>query len=300
MARGGEPNDRTQTGPIRTHLKVLFQSHWGITGWRHHQGIWTSRRLRKGHGPLRQGTYQPLSPKQMVKALLAAKALNRLEVRTALAFIAGPVLFAIGAGLALAGAGNPKLAIALFAIGSVLFTAGGWWQLQQALLSSRQLPAETPRWRWCGLRCAATQSLGTVLFNINTFYAWGWPHPQELSWLLLSVLPNLLGSSLFLISAGDGLLEVGHGRLLVFEPHHLGWWIAMVNALGCLWFMQSAIAALPNALPQLTSINSLMALQTTLLGSLAFAIVGILSLAECSEDEAVVPPTAHLHSRGGV
>ena len=74
----------------------------------------------------------------------------------------------------------------------------------------------------------------------------------------------------------------------------------MVNALGCLWFMQSAIAALPNALPQLTSINSLMALQTTLLGSLAFAIVGILSLAECSEDEAVVPPTAHLHSRGGV
>ena len=62
------------------------------------------------------------------------------------------------------------------------------------------------------------------------------------------MLPNLLGSILFLISAADGLLEVGHGRLLVFEPQHLGWWIAMVNALGCLWFMQSALAAWPSLL----------------------------------------------------
>ena len=104
------------------------------------------------------------------------------------------------------------------------------------------------------------------------------------------MLPNLLGSILFLISAADGLLEVGHGHLLVFESQHLGWWIAMVNALGCLWFLQSALVALPNALPQQTVFNAVMANQTTLLGSLAFAIVGILCLAECSEDEVTAQP----------
>ncbi|WP_071840715.1 MULTISPECIES: hypothetical protein [unclassified Synechococcus] len=35
----------------------------------------------------------------------------------------------------------------------------------------------------------------------------------------------------------------------------------------------------------LFNVDSTMSMRTTLLGSLAFAIVGILSLAECSEDE---------------
>jgi hypothetical protein len=49
--------------------------------------------------------------------------------------------------------------------------------------------------------------------------------------------------------------------------------------------MQSAIAGLPTNLPLEQVFDSTMSMRTTLLGSLAFAIVGILSLAECSEDE---------------
>ncbi|RZO11892.1 MAG: hypothetical protein EVB08_08800 [Synechococcus sp. MED-G135] len=284
-AQGGEPNVRAESLQLTTH----WHSRWGITAWRNQKGIWSSRRLRKGHGPLARSHFQQLTAAGMVQALVHGKQLNRLEVRTALAFIAGPLLFALGAGLPLAHQGNASLAAGLLAIGSVLFTAGGWWQVEQALLAVPSLPDDTKAWQWCGLRCSLSQSLGTVLFNINTFFLWGWPQPQEQSWLLLAVLPNLLGSILFLVSAADGLLEVGHGRLLVFEPKHLGWWIAMVNTLGCLWFMQSALASLPNALPKLTSFNNQMALQTTVLGSLAFAIVGILSLAECSEDEVAEP-----------
>ena len=271
---------------LRTHLR----SRWGITAWRHRKKIWTSRRLRKGHGPLVQGHYQRLRWAQMLRALVRDKPLKRLDVRTALAFIAGPLLFALGAGLSLRPSGATPFTAGLLAIGSVLFTAGGGWQLQQAQQAVRHLPDDASPWQWCGWRCALTQSLGTVLFNINTFFCWGWPHPSDATWLGLAVLPNLLGSILFLISAADGLLEVGHGRLLVFEPQHLGWWIAMVNALGCLWFMQSALAALPNAWPQQTVFNAVMANQTTLLGSLAFAIVGILCLAECSEDEVTAQP----------
>ena len=271
-------------------LRTYWRSRWGITAWRHRKGIWTSRRLRKGHGPLVRGHYQRLRWTQMLRALVRDKPLKRLDVRTALAFIAGPLLFALGAGLSLRPSGATSFTAGLLAIGSVLFTAGGGWQLQQAQQAVRNLPEDASPWQWCGWRCALTQSLGTVLFNLNTFFCWGWPHPSDATWLGLAVLPNLLGSILFLISAADGLMEVGHGRLLVFEPQHLGWWIAMVNALGCLWFMQSALAALPDAWPQQKVFNAGMANQTTLLGSLAFAIVGILCLAECSEDEVTAQP----------
>ena len=124
-----------------------------------------------------------------------------------------------------------------------------------------------------------------MLFNIETFFSWSQQQPNPDLWLLLGILPNVIGSILFLISAAYGMQEVGHGRLLVFEPDHLGWWISIVNALGCVWFMQSAIAGWPTSVPLEQVLDSTMSMRTTLLGSLAFAIVGILSLAECSEDE---------------
>jgi hypothetical protein len=107
----------------------------------------------------------------------------------------------------------------------VFFTAGGWWQLQQALIGDQALPKDGPSWEWCGLRCALTQSVGTMLFNIDTFFGWNQQQPNAELWLLLGILPNVIGSILFLISAAYGMQEVGHGRLLVFEPDHLGWWI---------------------------------------------------------------------------
>ena len=120
-----------------------------------------------------------------------------------------------------------------------------------------------------------------MLFNINTFFCWGWPHPSEGSRLGLAVLPNLLSSRLFLSSATDGLVELGHGRLLVVRHG---------QCPGCLRFMQSARAALPNALPQQTVFKPVIVNQTTLQESHAFAIVGIACLAQCSEDEVSAEP----------
>ena len=109
----------------------------------------------------------------MLKALVREKPLKRLDVRTALAFITGPLLFALGAGLSLRPSGATSFTTGLLAIGSVLFTAGGGWQLQQAQQAVRHLPADASSWQWCVRRCALTSSLGTVLFNINTFFCWG-------------------------------------------------------------------------------------------------------------------------------
>ena len=278
---GGEPNAWSSSKSLRPY----WRSSLGTSAWLHPLGIWTSRRLRKGHGPLKNRHYQALNFIQILRALLKPKCLKRLETRTALAFILGPLLFALGSWWQLHTIQGPTLALGLLAIGSVFFTAGGWWQLQQALIGDQALPKDAPRWEWCGLRCALTQSIGTVLFNIETFFSWSQQQPNPELWLLLGIVPNVIGSILFLISAVYGLQEVGHGRLLVFEPDHLGWWISIVNALGCIWFMQSAIAGLPTNLPLEQVFDSAMSMRTTLLGSLAFAIVGILSLAECSEDE---------------
>ena len=278
---GGEPN------ALDTSERLLpyWHSSLGTSAWLHPLGIWTSRRLRKGHGPLQQRHYKVLNLMGMLRALLRPKHLQRLETQTAMAFIVGPLLFALGSWLQLHTSQSPSLALGLLAVGSVFFTAGGWWQLQQARIGDQTLPKDGPQWEWCGLRCALTQSIGTVLFNIDTFFSWNQQQPNAVLWLLLGILPNVIGSILFLISASYGLQEVGHGRLLVFEPDHLGWWISIVNALGCVWFMQSAIAGLPTNLPLEQVFDSTMSMRSTLLGSLAFAIVGILSLAECSEDE---------------
>ena len=58
-----------------------------------------------------------------------------------------------------------------------------------------------------------------------------------------------------------------------------------MNALGCLWFMQAAIAAIPVDLSIAAVLDPQVAIRATLLGALAFTAVGVLSLAECSEDE---------------
>ena len=161
------------TTSSRPQLKTHWRSRLGVTAWQHPSGLWTSRRLRKGHGPLRIFHFKHLTLWQMLLALCHPKQLNQLEVRTALAFIVGPILFAIGSLWSITDPDAAALSSATLALGSVFFTAGGWWQLRQAKLATKILPADMQDWQWCGLRCALTQSMGTVLFNINTFFLWG-------------------------------------------------------------------------------------------------------------------------------
>ncbi|MED5164846.1 MAG: hypothetical protein VX683_03310, partial [Cyanobacteriota bacterium] len=139
-----------------------------------------------------------MAPKHMVQALLRGKDVHRLEVHTAVAFIIGPLLFVIGSVLLMSQFGSGA---ALLALGSVFFTAGGWFQLEQALLVTRGLLNRKQRWGWCGIWCALTQSIGTVLFNMETFSSWGLPTLNGTPWLMLEVAPNILGSVLFVISS---------------------------------------------------------------------------------------------------
>ncbi|EAQ68024.1 hypothetical protein [Synechococcus sp. RS9909] len=104
-------------------------------------------------------------------------------------------------------------------------------------------------------------------------------------WLSLEVLPNLIGCILFVTSAAYAVMEVGHGRLLVFEPRHLAWWITVVSGSGCVLFLLAALAGLPRHYPQQMVLNGGMADGATVVGAFAFVLAGLLTMAECSEDD---------------
>ena len=148
-------------------LIPYWQNRLSVTAWLHRDGIWSSR-LRKGHGPLWGRHIQRLNFHQIIRSLFSAKRIKRLEVSTAIAFIVGPFLFALGSFVSLVSTSNFNTSSALLAIGSIFFTAGGFWQLQQARIAIKKLPKNTRSWKWCGFRCAATQSARTILFNVNT------------------------------------------------------------------------------------------------------------------------------------
>ena len=264
----------------------LFHAHWrvgnAVTAWSHPDGIWTSRRLRKGHGPLKGCHYRPLSAIGMLHALVHPKNLERLEVRTALAFIVGSVLFVIGSDHQRI---TDTLSVEVFTIGSLLYLAGAWWQLVEARLADRHLRRHGLRWEWSGLRCAETQALGALLFTVPPVVAWLWPQASSPVWLSLEVLPNLIGCILFVTSAAYAVMEVGHGRLLVFEPRHLAWWITVVSGSGCVLFLLAALAGLPRHYPQQMVLNDGLADGATVVGAFAFVLAGLLTMAECSEDD---------------
>jgi hypothetical protein len=151
-------------------------------------------------------------------------------------------LFAVGSGCFLVGpfpgslelVGPAAVGVTFFA-GSILFTAGGALQTWLALPERRASTARRAAWR-----AAASQSAGTVFFNVSTFRALHTavsdPEYDRLVWR-----PDALGSICFLVSgaiayrasARRGWLPARGGR---------GWWQPAVNVLGCVFFGASAVA----------------------------------------------------------
>jgi hypothetical protein len=102
------------------------------------------------------------------------------------------------------------------------------------------------KWRWfawkphnAGYSASLVQFAGTLLFNFNTSDAMlarlTWVDEEVLIWA-----PDVIGSICFLLSGYLAVVEVSH-RLWSYQPHHLSWWIVMINLLGCIAFMVAAV-----------------------------------------------------------
>jgi hypothetical protein len=178
-------------------------------------------------------------------------------------------LFAIGSSLfaiatipgfsATAGAGLSNL---LCFMGSWFFTTAGWMQLVLAGPAMR-----------IGWLSAATQFVGTILFNISTGAAL-WAHAvkpeRRLVWA-----PDATGSLAFLISGVLGVVAVT-AAVGIIELKSRDWQGEWINMVGCVAFGVSALGAFVTETG--VTENALLANLGTFIGALCFLIAALVML----------------------
>jgi hypothetical protein len=158
----------------------------------------------------------------------------------------------------------------VFFAGSVFFTLAAGLELREGTLRRGRRWGADPSW-WS----AASQFVGTLLFNLSTFHAMqdGLSTQQEnrLVWA-----PDLFGSAAFLISGGLAYRVARRARRGPARRDR-EWTMAAVNLAGCVFFGVSAIASY--VVPSTGSVLDLAAANwTTALGALCFFIGAVMML----------------------
>jgi hypothetical protein len=203
------------------------------------------------------------------------------------------ILFAIGSICFAAGAapgyvdwvGNHIDGMTFF-IGSIFFTIAAFLQYIETV-NTRRAPkgclfSEKKRFfTWEPRRidwvASIVQFIGTLFFNISTFYALNSTLTvQQINQHIW--VPDVYGSICFLIASGLAWIEVGHS-LFSWKIRNLSWQIAFLNLLGSIAFGLSAITAFVLPLTgqpiSLTLVNL-----GTFTGAICFLIGAILLLPE--------------------
>jgi hypothetical protein len=252
-----------------------------------------SRRHRKRLPPIelaRDGRSLMRRPDH--KPWLRLWAPGRLAWWIAVMFIPGASCFAVGGYAATWPQYSPALLQQgfvlglVFFVGSLFFTTAAWLQLEEAINGD---VADLPRggaggWRWlawkprnAGYSAALIQFIGTLLFNVNTadamFSQLTWQQEEVLIWA-----PNVLGSICFLVSSYLAVVEVSH-RFWSWRPRDLSWWIVIINLVGSIAFMASAVFNfyLPSTGQEYWSWGASF---TTMLGALCFFAASYLMIPE--------------------
>lgn len=178
--------------------------------------------------------------------------LTRINAVAATAFVVGGSLFCLGALLAQAHVGGPRLAAAVFMVGGVFFTTGGYASVLQVANAPRGADADgvvrAERWRWWSTEpgrldwaSAVVLFVGTLYFGVSLAVAL-FGDVTEAQEHRLVWAPEFVGCVLFLVSGHLALTEMHRDRPRGHRAD-LGWWIVVVNQAGSVLFMVSAVAA---------------------------------------------------------
>ena len=204
-----------------------------------------------------------------------------LAWRVGALFIVGSFFFALGSFPPYAQWIDPRAVAATFALGSVFFTSAGYSQFLQALNEG------SATFRYVGFRntlfwwATAVQLAGTIFFNISTFGALveGLDTQQEnrLVWT-----PDIFGSIAFLVAS-----TLAWAALVGFHwtarRDDADWWANLLNGVGSVFFMVSAIAAL--VLPTTGEVwNIALVNLGTFVGAVCFLVGGYLLWPPASAD----------------
>jgi hypothetical protein len=177
-------------------------------------------------------------------------------------FAVGSAFFALATAPGFADAAGESTANVLCFAGSWFFTSAGWVQLV------RSGPGGSLQWR-----SAATQFVGTVLFNVSTC-ASVWAHrviaERGLVWA-----PDATGSVAFLVSGILGVAALSDG-VGAWRPRSPDWQSTWINMVGCVAFGLSALGAFVRASG--VTVDEALANAGTFVGALCFLAAALLPL----------------------
>ncbi|HEX3041552.1 MAG TPA: hypothetical protein VHP56_05630 [Solirubrobacterales bacterium] len=176
--------------------------------------------------------------------------LRRINAVAATAFVIGGSLFSLGALLAQAHVGGPRLAAAVFMVGGVFFTTGGYASVLQVANAPREVDGvvQASAWRWWSTEPGRLDWGSAVALFVGTLYFGASLLVALLGDLTTAQLhrdvwtPEIIGCVLFLVSGHLALTEMHRDRPPGARAD-LGWWIVVVNQVGSALFMAAGIAA---------------------------------------------------------
>ncbi|RLP76125.1 hypothetical protein D9V32_08200 [Mycetocola tolaasinivorans] len=194
--------------------------------------------------------------------------------RQSVLFMIGSALFVLGSAINIWHLGNAAASNLACFIGAIFFTAAGLYQLVlsgDAVVRVDYAPGKMFRAEWVA---AATQSFGTIMFNISTSAALQAKSVDAEKHLVWN--PDAGGSVAFLISAVFVYVAYYRSRGTLWEPRRSGFWAAHINMIGCLAFAVSAVGSF--VLNNGASKDSDLANWGTLIGAVCFFLASMISL----------------------
>ncbi|MEE3851102.1 hypothetical protein VZC37_12210 [Gordonia sp. LSe1-13] len=186
-------------------------------------------------------------------------------------FMIGSALFAAGSAPGLAGMMGASAANLCFFVGAWFFTFAAFIQLVTSgpvTVPVSYSPGTMVRAEWLA---AATQFVGTLLFNVSTgaaLQAHTIAAQKHLVWT-----PNAEGSVAFLISGFFVLIAYTRSDR-AWAPNRRDWWSGQINMLGCVAFGVSAVGAYITTSG--VTVDALLANLGTFVGALCFFIASLI------------------------
>lgn len=165
--------------------------------------------------------------------------------RIAALFMVGSALFAIGSFPPYSQLVDGRAVGITFVIGSLFFTAAGYSTVVEVINEGREGATSSIRWSWSprGLSwwAAVVQFAGTLFFNVNTILAMVTTFTVEETDRLVWA-PDFFGCIAFLVASHLAWMQLG-GTFWFRDTDSADWWSSLLNYVGSMFFMASAIAA---------------------------------------------------------
>jgi hypothetical protein len=186
----------------------------------------------------------------------------------------GSALFALGSAPLLSTVLGAHTSNILFVVGAWFFTVAGLIQLVLSGAIFSPLPNGPRRKFRADWLTAATQSVGTVLFNASTTFALIFETTQARDKFVWS--PDAFGSTAFLISGAFACAAYSGVGGSLFAFGQRDWWSVVINFVGCVAFGISAVAAF--VLSNGNSLSTSVASTGTFVGALCFFLASLIVL----------------------